>query len=220
MFPLNDEVRRKSTPLVTYILVASNVGAFVYSLVKGLEHTLLSFGFRPVYLWDFYKLETLFTSLFLHGDVVHIAGNLVYLFVFGRSVEDRVGHLAYFTLYLLSGLAGTLLHCTSIFLMPLDILMREMERPLVGASGAISGIIGAYVVFFPESRVLTLIIYIYMIFIKIPVRYYVLAWFLYQLLIGTLSLGYPLTVAAWAHIGGFAAGSLSALIVKHFIKGL
>lgn len=218
MIPVGDDVRRKSTPVATYLLILGNTAAFVYSLVRGFDYVVSNYGFKPAYLLEGVRAETLLTSLFLHGGVAHLVGNMLFLYIFGRSVEDRLGLLPYFLLYLASGVAGNLLHTAAVLLMPLSLVGGELLRPLIGASGAISGAVGAYIVFFPDSRILTLIPYYYIIIVRIPARFYVLAWFAYQLAIGVAGLGYPLTVAAWAHIGGFAAGAAVALALERSVK--
>ena len=211
MIPVGDDVKRRSAPAATYILVAGNVAAFLYSLVRGFEYVISSYGFKPAYLLEGVRAEALLTSQFLHGDLAHLAGNMLFLYIFGRSVEDKLGPLSYLLLYLASGVAGCLLHSAAVLSMPPNLAAAELARPLIGASGAISGIIGAYIVFYPEARVLTLVPFYYIILLRIPARLYALAWFAYQLAIGAIGLGYPLTVAAWAHVGGFAVGAAAAL---------
>jgi membrane associated rhomboid family serine protease len=218
VIPVGDDIKRRTAPVATYLLILSNAAAFAYSLARGLEYVVSSYGFKPAYLLEGVRVETLLTSLFLHGGVAHLAGNMVFLYIFGRSVEDRLGSLSYFLLYLASGVAGNILHTAAVLLMPPSLVKGELVRPLVGASGAISGAVGAYIVFFPDSRILTLIPYYYIVLVRIPARFYVLAWFAYQLAIGVTGLGYPLTVAAWAHIGGFAAGAAAALAVERLAK--
>lgn len=214
MIPLKDDIRKKSTPFITIMLVAANVIAFAYSLLSDFDQLILKSGFKPIYLFEHRRFETLLTSLFLHAGMAHLAGNMIFLYIFGRSVEDRLGALTYFALYLLSGITGNLLHTTAVLLMPSQLLVKELDTPLVGASGAISGVIGAYVVFYPHSRILTLVPFYYVIMIRIPARLYVLVWFIYQIAIGVLSLRLPVSIAAWAHVGGFFAGSLLALAIQ------
>jgi membrane associated rhomboid family serine protease len=218
VIPVGDDVRRRAAPAATYTLIAGNVAAFAYSLARGFEYVVSSYGFKPAYLLEGVKLETLLTSLFLHGGFAHLAGNMLFLYIFGRSVEDRLGPLPYFLLYLASGVAGCLLHSAAVLLMPPSLVAGELARPLIGASGAISGVLGAYVVFFPEARVLTLVPYYYIVLLRVPARFYVLAWFAYQLALGAAGLGYPLAVAAWAHVGGFAAGAAAALALERVAR--
>lgn len=196
------------------LLLASNVAAFLYSLSVGFEHVLLENSFRPAYLFESVRLETVLTSLFLHASIAHLVGNMLFLYVFGRTVEDAFGALPFFALYTASGFAGTLLHVAMLLLLPPSALSAELERPLVGASGAVSGIVGAYVALYPHARIATLIPFYYILVIRVPVRYYVFFWYLYQLTLGVVSLRQPLTIAAWAHIGGFAAGAAVAILYR------
>ncbi|MEM1509472.1 MAG: rhomboid family intramembrane serine protease [Thermofilaceae archaeon] len=214
MFPISDEVKKKTTPILTYFLVLSNVSVFAYSLIRGIDVFIDSYGYRPIYLGQCIRLETLLTSLFLHGGVEHLIGNLLFLYVFGRSVEDEITPLPFITLYLVSGLAGNLLHTASVYLLSPSLTGTELTKPVIGASGAISGVLGAYIVLHPHARIKTVVVYYYLLLLHIPVRFYVLTWFLYQLAIGILSLGFPLGIAAWAHVGGFAAGAMIGTLIK------
>ncbi|MEM3137763.1 MAG: rhomboid family intramembrane serine protease [Thermofilaceae archaeon] len=214
MFPISDEVKKKTTPILTYFLVLSNVSVFAYSLIRGIDVFIDSYGYRPIYLGQCIRLETLLTSLFLHGGVEHLIGNLLFLYVFGRSVEDEITPLPFIALYLVSGLAGNLLHTASVYLLSPSLTGTELTKPVIGASGAISGVLGAYIVLHPHARIKTVVVYYYLLLLHIPVRFYVLTWFLYQLAIGILSLGFPLGIAAWAHVGGFAAGAMIGTLIK------
>ncbi len=213
MIPLGDDVRRRGPYVATLVLIAANVVAFLLSAFYGVELTAERSGFRPVYLLAHRRLETILTSLFLHADILHLAGNMVYLFIFGRSVEGRLGPLLLFLTYIASGVAGALLHSAATFVLPPQ-LARELVRPLIGASGAISGLLGAYTVFYPHARVATLVPFYYILVIRVPARFYVAAWFAYQLAVGLVGLRQPLQVAAWAHVGGFAAGAAIALALE------
>lgn len=214
MFPIDDETRKKTTPVLTYFLLLSNALVFVYSLTRGIDVFIDSYGYKPIYLGQCIRLETLFTSLFLHGGIEHLIGNLLFLYVFGRSVEDEVAPLPFIMLYLVSGLAGNLLHTASVYLLSPSLTGIELAKPVIGASGAISGILGAYIVLRPHARIKTVVVYYYLLLLHIPVRFYVLIWFLYQLAIAILSLGFPLGIAAWAHVGGFAAGAAISTLIK------
>jgi len=215
VLPIGDDVRRRSRSIVTPLLIASNVVAFAYSLAAGFERVILENGFKPIYLLEVSRLETLLTSLFLHGDPAHLIGNMLFLFIFGRSVEDRFGTLQFFVLYLFSGIAGSLLHTVSLFLLPPQALVTQLAVPLIGASGAISGIVGAYILLYPHARILTLVPFYYIIMLKVPARYFVFIWFVYQVAIGVVSLRLPLMIAAWSHVGGFAVGATITLIAQH-----
>jgi len=216
MLPIGDEVRRMSTPVLTYVLLSCNVLIFAYSMLRGLETIINNYGFRPKYLFTASRLETLLTSMFVHGGPAHLVGNMLFLYIFGRSVEDKLGPLRYLLLYLFSGVVGNVVHAASACLLPEHLVARGLYTPLVGASGAISGVMGAYTVFYPRMRVKTLVIFYYVVVLRIPAHLYVLAWFAYQLLIGLISLGLPLSVAPWAHVGGFASGAAAALAIRRW----
>lgn len=159
-----------------------------------------------------YALITLVTSLFLHGGWLHLGGNMLYLWIFGDNVEDKLGHVRYFFFYLLCGLAASSLH---IYITPTSTL------PTVGASGAISGVLGAYVLMFPKARVLTLIpIFIFIQLAELPAYIIIGLWFVLQFFNGVLSLGYTTSsmggVAWWAHVGGFVAGLILVFPLKKY----
>jgi membrane associated rhomboid family serine protease len=149
-----------------------------------------------------FAIITLVTSMFLHGGWLHLGGNMLYLWVFGDNVEDKLGHMRYLSFYLICGIAASLLH---IYIEPTSTM------PSLGASGAISGVLGAYIVMFPKARVLTLIpIFIFIQITELPAYIILGFWFILQFLNGMLSVKYALAssggVAWWAHIGGFVAG--------------
>jgi membrane associated rhomboid family serine protease len=153
-------------------------------------------------------LGSLFSSLFLHADFMHLAGNMIFLWIFGDNIEYAIGHFNYFIFYLLCGLAATFTH---VFIDPTSTI------PIIGASGAISGILGAYLIKFPKNKVTTLfIIVIFIRIVKIRAVYLLGFWFLLQLLYGYLSLGSESGggVAWFAHIGGFISGLILVNIFK------
>ncbi len=140
--------------------------------------------------------------MFLHGGWLHVLGNMLYLWIFGDNVEDRLGHFRYLIFYLLTGYVATLSH---VFLYPLS------DVPLIGASGAVAGILGAYLILYPRARVLTLVfIFVFIQIVPIPAVIFLGIWFLMQLLSGVAGLSSQAVqgVAFWAHVGGFAAGML------------
>jgi len=208
MIPLGDSVPRRRFPWVTYTLIAINVIVFLIELRYGPEvRTLFErYGVIPVRLWRWTEqpevLLTLITSQFLHGGWYHIIGNMVYLWIFGDNVEDQMGHLRYLVFYLLSGVLAAL---AQAFMTPTSTI------PSIGASGAISGVLGAYMIFFPTGRVvLGVPIFFYLTFVEIPAVVALGYWFLSQYLNGLLALATGALqiggVAWWAHIGGFVAG--------------
>ena len=165
---------------------------------------------------DLSSIPTLFTSMFVHADPLHIFGNMLYLHIFGDNVEDTLGRVRYIAFYFLSGFGAIVLHIVS------SIFLGGLNIPVVGASGAISGLMGAYLVFFPKAKILTAVMgyYFYRI-IPIRAEYYIGFWFIYQLLWATLapllSPFEPSSVAYWAHVGGFLAGLVVAFIAKRYL---
>jgi membrane associated rhomboid family serine protease len=199
MIPLRDTIPSATYPLVTYVLIAANVAVFLYeqSLGRAAERFVYTYGLVPR---EFHgELGTLFTSMFLHGGWMHLIGNMLYLHIFGDNVEDQIGHARYLFMYLAAGaVAGIAQVATN----------PGSALPMVGASGAIAGVSGAYFVFFPRARIITLVpIFIFLQVMEIPAVYFLLIWFGFQLLAGIGSLGMDVGgVAFWAHIGGFVAG--------------
>ncbi len=217
MFPLKDTVRARDVPLVNWLLIGINVFAFILETRLGpreLQQLVQVLGVVPARFMGHPSLRevlTIPTSMFLHGGWFHLIGNMWALYLFGDNVEDRMGHGRYLVFYLLSGAAAALTH---ILLNPLSGL------PTVGASGAISGVLGAYLVLFPTARVVTLIPMFFLPwFVEIPALIYLGLWFLSQFFNGLFTLaaaeaiGMYGGVAWWAHVGGFIAG---VLLVKFF----
>lgn len=145
--------------------------------------------------------------MFIHASLMHIIGNMLFLWIFGDNIEDRLGHFFFFFFYILSGLAGALLH---------SITAPNSTVPMVGASGAISGIMGAYILLYPKARILALVpLGFFIRIMKLPALLFLGIWFLYQFLLGFVSIGVKGGgVAYFAHIGGFAAGFIMALPFK------
>ncbi len=219
MIPIRDTIRSRTTPVMTIALIAINAFVFVQELRFGpdLDRLVEVFGFIPARFisWtdlggsplDPWRYLPLFTSMFLHGGWAHIAGNMLYLWVFGDNVEDSFGHLRFLLFYLISGAVASL---------TLALFTPASTVPTVGASGAIAGVLGAYFVMFPRSRVLTLVpLFFIPWFVEIPALVYLGVWFLMQLLSGTLELsaraGMAGGIAWWAHAGGFVAGILLSI---------
>jgi membrane associated rhomboid family serine protease len=211
MIPLRDDVPSVRVPWVTWSLIAANGLAFFYELSLGpaLDRFLLAFGVVParfLYFFDYPEITLaslavpLFMSLFLHGGWMHLIGNMWFLFIFGDNVEDRLGHGRYLLFYLGCGLAASGVHI---------LFNLESRLPTIGASGAISGVLAAYVLFHPHGRILTLLpIFIFFQLVEIPALIWVGLWFLMQLAGGLLS-GSPAGGVAWgAHVGGFLFGLL------------
>jgi len=217
LFPLYDENRPSTRPYVNYALIIINVGVFLYFFIQGtLDDAISTFGAIPgdIIALRIERLWTLLTSMFMHADITHILGNMVYLWVFGDNIEDAIGHFRYLIFYLFGGLAASFTHIASvIFTLPsLGPYWGyiSLETPAVGASGAISAVLGAYLLLYPRARIRTIVFYIFIQIVRVPAYYYLGFWFLYQLMMGMVSLtGISSGVAFWAHIGGFAAGFLA-----------
>jgi membrane associated rhomboid family serine protease len=215
MIPLKDDVPTRTFPIITVSIVLVNIFIFLWfrMLFTGSEMTLVyryafvpkellvSLASRPDLLP--YNVLTIFTSMFLHGGILHIAGNMLYLWIFGNNVEDALGHFRFVIFYLFSGLIAALVQ-TSVD--------PGSSIPMIGASGAVSGILGAYLLLYPRARVKTLIfIFIFITTAEIPAMLLLTIWFLMQIL---FSQGQG--VAWFAHIGGFIVGLLS---IKLFMLG-
>jgi len=214
MFPIRDDVPSRRAPVVTWTIVALNVAVFLWQLTLpevGVRRLFLLYGLVPARFTDpawaasvgFPHLSPLplVTSMFLHGGFLHLGFNLWTLWIFGDNVEDRMGRLRYALFYLTCGVAAALGQALS---------NPGSTLPTVGASGAIAGVLGAYLRWFPHARVLTLIpIIIYPLFVEIPALVFLGLWFLTQIVSGAQSVGLPDLgggVAWWAHVGGFLAG--------------
>ena len=203
-----------STPHVTWIIIIINVAAFLATWLPGfdfLHNTVLKLGMTPKNIIQGQNLFTLFTSMFLHGDPIHLVSNMLYLYIFGDNIEDAFGHLRYIGLYILFGLAASLLHLLT---------MIDSSVPAIGASGAISGILGAYFILYPRARVVTLVFYFLITFVRLPAVFFLGFWFILQLFSGTVMLTYGVRsgVAYWAHVGGFVAGMAIALLFRAMRK--
>jgi len=216
MLPLKDTVRARDVPVMNWLLIATNVMVFLFEATLGprqLDALTRVLGMVPARLLASPtpgQVLTIFTSMFLHGGWWHLISNMWVLFIFGDNVEDRMGHGRYLVFYLLAGLAAALAHA---FVSPAS------RVPTIGASGAISGVMGAYLALFPEARVLTLVPGFFLPWtIEVPAIIFIGFWFVSQLFNGLFSLAAAAVstyggVAWWAHVGGFLAG---LLLVKVF----
>lgn len=204
MIPIRDENPKKTFPFITILIIAANIYVYIYQYWLHPELSqrfVIMYGAIPNNISHLRSLETIVTSMFLHGGLLHLAGNMLYLWIFGDNIEDICGHFKFLLFYLICGFAAFLAH---YFTSPLS------EIPMVGASGAISGILGAYLLKFPKARVHVLIplfIWIWRIF-RIPAIIVLGFWFLIQLWNGFMIIGSGGGVAWFAHIGGFIAGLL------------
>ncbi|RME48004.1 MAG: rhomboid family intramembrane serine protease [Chloroflexi bacterium] len=217
MIPLGDSIRARRTPFVTYLLIGLNVFFFLIELAQGreLQLFLLRWGAVPARLqaWPDHPgiLVTLVTSMFLHGGWLHLISNMVYLWIFGDNVEDRLGHMRYLVFYMLSGIIAGLVQ---VWASP------GSQIPGVGASGAIAGVLGAYLVFFPAARVLVGIpLFLWLEVFAMPAVFVLGFWFITQFFNGMFALAFTRTVYAggvawWAHIGGFVAGMILGPLLR------
>ena len=216
MFPIQDSVPTRSVPVVTRALILINVIIFFFELTlprQSVELLFYVFGLVPARfthpewaaniglpLGDYWPI---ITHQFLHGGLFHIVANMWTLWIFGDNVEDRMGSLRFAIFYLLCGSIAGLTH---MFINP------DSTVPSVGASGAIAGVLGAYLIFFPTARLVVLLpIFFFPFFFEVPAVFYLVLWFLINLFSGTAALAGPQQVggiAFWAHIGGFVSGML------------
>lgn len=209
MIPIGDDVPGERFPFLTYVLIGLNVLVFLFQLSlpqAELRELILTWGVTPraVSAWsgDPVVLLTLFTSLFLHGGWFHLIGNMLYLWIFGNNVEDRMGHAGFLLFYLLCGLAASLA----------EVLLKPGSGfPTIGASGAIAGVLGAYFLLYPKAKVILLVpVFLFFFFtVQVPAVVVLGLWFVMQLFSGVSQLGVGTEsggVAYWAHAGGFVAG--------------
>lgn len=205
MLPISDENPTKRFPVVTVLLILTNLAVFFAWQIKvGLPQSVALAGLVPT---ELHPLSTqgvthLFTSMFMHGGIAHLLGNLWFLWIFGDNVEDEIGRIKFVIFYLLSGVAGAAAHVA---------LNAKSEIPMVGASGAISGVLGAYLLLHPSARVKLLF---WFRLIPIPAWAYLLIWIGLQVLAVTQASKITgMGIAYWAHIGGFAAGMFLSVFV-------
>ncbi|RPI30588.1 MAG: rhomboid family intramembrane serine protease [Actinomycetota bacterium] len=212
MIPLHDDNPTRRFPLVTLVLIALNLAVFVFQLTlprSGLtaEGFFLRAGLVPYEIVNRVDVPpdglvpvwaTVFTSMFIHGGWLHIIFNMLYLWIFGNNVEDRMGRARFVAFYLLCGVAAA---AAQVVVRP-DALV-----PMIGASGAVSGVLGAYILLFPRAQVLTVItLVIFFPIVMVPAWVLLLAWFALNLLQAATTVGAETGVAYFAHVGGFAAG--------------
>jgi len=224
MFPIFDDVPTKKFPLITVALILLNSTVFFYQISLGerfiefiysmgllpfeITHhiDLFPYGPSPIYL-------TILYSMFMHSSIIHLLGNMLFLWIFGNNVEDYLGKINFVIFYLLCGVAAAF---TQIFFNP------DSKIPMVGASGAIAGVLGAYLLLYPRAKVTTVIIFGFFIrLIKIPAVVVLSFWIIYQFLFGISSLAVNTGeggVAWFAHIGGFICGVILIKLSKPFIK--
>ena len=211
MSPLRDVIPSRTTPYVTIGLIAVNALVFLYEMTLGdprLEEFIIYFGLVPAaFSW-----VAVLTSMFLHGGFLHVGGNMLFLWIFGDNVEDRMGHGRFLVFYLLCGTAAALAQTA---------MSPDSVAPMVGASGAVAGIMGAYFVLYPHSRIVTLIpLFVFFHVMEVPALVFLGLWFVLQFISGVGSIaaatgGEPAGgIAFWAHVAGFVAGVSGVLVFR------
>jgi membrane associated rhomboid family serine protease len=214
MIPLRDNIASRTFPITNYILIGANLLCFLYQLSLGphLDRFVLAWGMVPAHVLSSHGsihlagVTTVITSMFLHAGWLHVLGNMLYLYIFGDNVEDRMGHGRYLLFYLLCGVCAA---TAQLWAAP------AARIPMVGASGAIAGVMGAYFCLYPRARIVMLIfLFIFIDFVEVPAFFFLAFWFLLQFMSGALSSSSQGSVAWWAHIGGFAGGIVLLLFFK------
>jgi membrane associated rhomboid family serine protease len=230
VIPLKDDIPRRSIPIVTWAVIVLNIAVYAYQVLLGLsletggrsaaEAFVVEFGATPCRLTgacdrgDFPSpYVTVFTSMFLHGSPLHVGSNMLYLWIFGDNVEDALGHGRFLVFYLLSGLAGAVAQ---------TLMSPTSSIPMIGASGAISGILGAYLLLFPYATILSLVVFGFFVrSVHIPAVIVLGFWIVLQFINGWLTASVPAMgrgesggVAWFAHIGGFLAGMVLLLLLR------
>jgi membrane associated rhomboid family serine protease len=203
MFPLKDENPTRGRPVVTVALIAINLGIFFGSWFGGkLDEIVGIYGMRPSEILAGKKIHTLFTSMFLHGGILHVIGNVWYLWIFGDNIEDVLGKRKFILFYVFCGLIAGLVHALA---------NSSSNVPTIGASGAVSGVLGAYLLLYPWARVHAAVVFFYFVhLVTIPAMLLIGFWFVLQILSASFTwvLGIQSGIAYLAHIGGFLAGVL------------
>lgn len=210
MIPLKDDNPRTAFPLINTLLIIANVLVFIHQFtlprMDG-QAFIYTYGAIPQVIMQGEKMEGLLTSMFLHGGFFHLFGNLLYLFIFGDNIENLLGSIRYLFFYVLCGVGAALAH---ILTQPDSVI------PMIGASGAISGVLGAYAVSFPRARVLVLLPIIFIATIRVPAYLVLGQWFVLQIFAGVSTIGGAAEggVAWFAHIGGFIIGIILLRLFK------
>lgn len=211
MFPIHDDTpRMHGRPYINYSLIGINIIIFIYEVIvtsnfsnRVSVYTMFSnYGATPDMILSGQNLGSIFSSMFMHGSIAHLLGNMFFLYVFGDNIEDRFGHYKYLLIYLFWGVMATFAH--SIF----AVSTGDGGIPAVGASGAISGVLGAYLIFFPRAKIHTIIFAFFITTVRIPALAYIPFWFIMQLVFALIGQGGG--VAYLAHIGGFLVGVATA----------
>ncbi len=217
MIPLRDENPSRSIPIINIGLILSNIAVFVYQhfyTPGDVQMLFYRFGFVPYQFFHFVDFGpkngigiplSIFTAMFMHAGWLHLLGNMLYLWIFGDNIEDTLGHRRYLFFYLVCGIAATLIH---------GVFNVNSKIPTVGASGAIAGVLGAYMLHYPKARVRVLLIFIIFVrIVKVPALALLGVWMLLQIF-GGINAQSEVGIAWFAHIGGFLAGCLLMVAMK------
>lgn len=213
MIPIRDHTPSGKRPIITYLLIAANVGVAVYMFglsPAALEEFIYQYSIIPAQIVAGENLISLFTSLFLHGGLGHLFSNMLFLHIFGDNLEDRFGHLGFIIFYLVCGLGAAGLQI---------LFYPQTQIPMLGASGAIAGVMGGYLVLFPRNKID--ILFAFGFFFRratVPAYFMLFYWFVFQLLFGATSLAAMEAnmggIAYFAHVGGFGAGWIITKLTK------
>lgn len=207
MIPIGDENPSRIVPFINWGLIITCIAAFIWQTSSGVsffESTIFDFGIVPQKILSGEALYSIVTNIFLHGGWSHLLGNMLFLFIFGDNIEDRLGHIRYIIFYLVCGAAASIIWMVTALNSP---------YPAVGASGAISGVLGAYFVLYPRARIKALLSFGYFIRVtRVPAWLMIGMWFVYQLLLAFIPMNTG--VAYWAHVGGFVVGWIIARLFK------
>ncbi len=207
MIPLRDVIPSRTTPVITFLLIGLNTLIFLYQFAMpsdALQRFVYVYGLVPAQ----FSWTNLLTSMFLHGGLLHLGGNMLSLWIFGDNVEDRMGHGRYLLFYLLAGSTAGLLQ---------SVATPDSFVPMIGASGAIAGVMGAYLVLFPRSRILVLVfLFVFIDIVEIPAVFFLGFWFVMQFLsgVGQLANISGANVGFWAHVGGFLTGLVGVFVFR------
>lgn len=218
MIPLKDDNPTRTFPIINYALILANIAVFIYQATlppRAYKAFVLANAMIPARVPAFLAghvgfqmaFYPMFTSMFLHAGLLHLLGNMLFLYIFGDNVEDVFGHIGYLVFYIFCGIGSSVAHV---------LFNLHSSLPAIGASGAISGVMGAYAVFFPRARVLMLF---FIFLVPVPAVLVLGYWFVIQFLegMGQLGSGAAGGVAFWAHIGGFIIGFVIALLLKDVV---
>jgi membrane associated rhomboid family serine protease len=217
MIPFKDDNPTRHFPVVTIALITANLAVFIFEVLSPSDHQRIAYAYGaiPHAILTFDELQpmhpflTIFTSMFMHGGLLHLGSNMLFLWIFGNNIEDRLGYVKFVIFYLLCGIVAAYAHA---FANP------ESTVPMIGASGAVSGILGAYILQFPHAKIHTLVFFFFFIqVVRLPAIIVIGFWIGIQVLNGVISQGSSSHggIAWFAHIGGFIFGML---MIKSFIK--